>query len=385
MGQVMQEHVIRTRKVVLASFALFAVIVLSSGRVAAEEADENQRFLAALEKRQLAVVKQMLDGGYQLPQALSEKARLIGHQWSPSEELFTAALTGNLPPNNEILRLLLKAGANPNDYLGCPALHMATYLGDRETFEVLLDAGADPNLACSKYTYTNGQTALMGFSFGHADKAIAALLLERGADPSLGVIDTPCGDRGGIFAGKEKALLEQHPRCRLLKKLRELASSGAEPRFSLRRIIEEPQASGRGEQLQTLPALPEGSLAVSAQSLLDSEDIAEVTIVQRGGASEEQIASIMSGIGVSRPSVENLSAMRNPTPELLLQLSAAGKAKLAAATKEAVGKRLAIVFAGTVLSAPVVREEITSGQLQVSGPYSLAMLRAVREGLRKRE
>ncbi|WP_299452119.1 hypothetical protein [uncultured Microscilla sp.] len=52
---------------------------------------------------------------------------------------------------------------------------------------------------------------------------------------------------------------------------------------------------------------------------------------------------------------------------LFIKLNKAGKAKLAQMTQNNLQKPLVIVFEGEILSAPLVQETITSGNLQITG------------------
>ena len=58
-------------------------------------------------------------------------------------------------------------------------------------------------------------------------------------------------------------------------------------------------------------------------------------------------------------------------PTITLKLDAAGADAFAKATTEHVGHAIAIVFDGQVLSAPVIREPITGGMLQISGSLTI--------------
>jgi len=58
-------------------------------------------------------------------------------------------------------------------------------------------------------------------------------------------------------------------------------------------------------------------------------------------------------------------------PTVSLQFNEEGKALFAKITKENVGKTVAIYLDGAIISAPVVREEITAGTAEISGNFSL--------------
>lgn len=57
-------------------------------------------------------------------------------------------------------------------------------------------------------------------------------------------------------------------------------------------------------------------------------------------------------------------------PTVLLEFTKEGEDLFASLTKENIGKRLAIYLDGAPISAPVVREEITSGRAQISGQFT---------------
>ena len=98
-----------------------------------------------------------------------------------SSELFGHALSHAATiGNNEIVRILIDAGADLQDHEGSkPPLHCASTLGHRETVEMLLDAGADINQPDD-----HGSTALMQAS-ARGQVEIVKLLLSRGADRRL--------------------------------------------------------------------------------------------------------------------------------------------------------------------------------------------------------
>ncbi len=88
------------------------------------------------------------------------------------------------PSDSGLVRLLLDAGADPNESVAqlastFPALARAVRLGDVDSIHVLLDRGADPNLAGS-----GGVTPLMMAGATTPDAAMVQLLLDRGAKVS---------------------------------------------------------------------------------------------------------------------------------------------------------------------------------------------------------
>jgi ankyrin repeat protein len=93
----------------------------------------------------------------------------------------TALIRASSRGRTEIVKLLLKAGANPDtkDNYGETALMRASLSGHKDIVILLLKAGANPD---TKDNY--GETALMKASYnGH--KEIVKLLLKAGADVNL--------------------------------------------------------------------------------------------------------------------------------------------------------------------------------------------------------
>jgi preprotein translocase subunit SecD len=59
------------------------------------------------------------------------------------------------------------------------------------------------------------------------------------------------------------------------------------------------------------------------------------------------------------------------------QLTQEGKARFAALTRANIGRRLAILVNGTLVSAPVIRSEIAEGAGQISGRWETAEAEAL--------
>jgi ankyrin repeat protein len=80
----------------------------------------------------------------------------------------------------ESARLLLDAGADPNDALadGLPALTLAAYSGRGAVGAVLLERGANPNAAAIGFTPLHAAVL-------RADVALVRALLAKGADPNI--------------------------------------------------------------------------------------------------------------------------------------------------------------------------------------------------------
>jgi len=64
-------------------------------------------------------------------------------------------------------------------------------------------------------------------------------------------------------------------------------------------------------------------------------------------------------------------------PNVRLQFTADGAKKFATVTEENVGKQLAIMLDGKVMSAPAIREPIASGQAEITGDFTLDEARTI--------
>lgn len=62
--------------------------------------------------------------------------------------------------------------------------------------------------------------------------------------------------------------------------------------------------------------------------------------------------------------------MGNKEYSVELNLTKSGTSKFATATKENIGKQIAIIYDGETISSPVVRSEITGGQAYITGDFT---------------
>ena len=65
------------------------------------------------------------------------------------------------------------------------------------------------------------------------------------------------------------------------------------------------------------------------------------------------------------------------SPEINIEFSEIGKELFAAITRENLNKRLAIVLDGQMFSAPVIRSEITGGNAQIDGNFTVEEAQAL--------
>lgn len=70
-------------------------------------------------------------------------------------------------------------------------------------------------------------------------------------------------------------------------------------------------------------------------------------------------------------------------PVVQVELNDAGREKFTGATRTNVGKKLAIIGNGRLLSAPVVQSEIAGGMFEVSGSFSVEEAKGLAERIRK--
>jgi preprotein translocase subunit SecD len=114
--------------------------------------------------------------------------------------------------------------------------------------------------------------------------------------------------------------------------------------FELRRVGDQSDAKAT-ETLPFANPRPQGEapLRVSKEAALDQSHVAQAT-TQKNALSGD--------------------------PEILVKLTPAGAERFAKITKESIGKRLAIVSNGKILSAPVIRTEIAGGSLVISGNFT---------------
>jgi ankyrin repeat protein len=128
------------------------------------------------------------------PAVVAELVRHGADIRARSKRGFTALMFAAQQGDAEPTRILLGAGANPNEAMpqtGLTPLIIASAMGEMETVTALLDAGANPNAVDA-----NGFTALHRAVRGEADRgvdpvlkagaaAIVSALLAHGADPNV--------------------------------------------------------------------------------------------------------------------------------------------------------------------------------------------------------
>ena len=127
-------------------------------------------------------------------------------------------------------------------------------------------------------------------------------------------------------------------------------------------------------ELRRLPRGPAGaSLGVSFRLVDDSGDAAahagETRVDFRDGQlwlePDAAISGDMVASARARPDAEG-------RPVVDITLNEAGKARLDALTRANIGRRMAILVDGKVVTAPVIRDEMAQGAAEIAGDFSSA-------------
>jgi ankyrin repeat protein len=196
------------------------------------------------------------------------------------EELNYTVLRGGSTPllfaaragDAESVRVLLKAGADPNDSLpdGTSALVLAAHSGHGDVGEVLLDKGADPN--ASGIGYTALHAAVL-----RSDVTLVKALLAHGANPNLRTTkgtpmrrDTTDYNLPATFVGSTPYLLA----ARFVEPeiMRVLAAGGADikatmPNGATAVMLASGMGTGRSENRRGIDTIDFGKLEPERQIL----------------------------------------------------------------------------------------------------------------------
>lgn len=109
--------------------------------------------------------------------------------------------------------------------------------------------------------------------------------------------------------------------------------------------------------------------AVLDEAGLDTEEMTFTVTLRNGEKGEAEKLHIQKGALLDSSAIEDANAMNDPYAGHLIHVNFTddGTKRFAEATRAHVGKRLAILIDGKILSAPTVREPITNGSAQISG------------------
>ena len=102
----------------------------------------------------------------------------------PFPEMLEMVLHGELAMDariEELIRMLIRAGADVNEFMSEPPLHIAVRVTNNSLVELLLQYGADVNA-----TDADGQTALQHAIY-QGNQHLANLLVQYGADPNSAI------------------------------------------------------------------------------------------------------------------------------------------------------------------------------------------------------
>jgi preprotein translocase subunit SecD len=92
----------------------------------------------------------------------------------------------------------------------------------------------------------------------------------------------------------------------------------------------------------------------------------------KNSRNSEGALRVSKEVALNQSDVASAKTQKNPLsgqPEVLAKLTTPGSHRFAKITKDSVGKRLAVISNGKILSAPVIREEIAGGSLVISGTF----------------
>jgi ankyrin repeat protein len=173
---------------------------------------------AAVDEQDVARVKRLLEGGS------DPNAALVGLRYADGRvdrvKPLSRALWGSDPGEGDaesrtaLIGLLLAAGADANVPLdiacglgSTTALFLAVANGEDGLAELLLEAGADPNMAApgDLFGFTGAQLHPLIYAAGEGRTRMIKLLLDAGADPNV----VSEGD-GARFSALDVALSQQH-------------------------------------------------------------------------------------------------------------------------------------------------------------------------------
>ena len=108
----------------------------------------------------------------------------------------------------------------------------------------------------------------------------------------------------------------------------------------------------------------------------DDEAWETLTIAERGKTNALNVRTKVL-LDESAVASATLTNSFNGLPEILLRFTESGAARFAEITRQNRGQRLAIVYEGKLLSAPMIMEPITGGQANITGNMPTPEARAL--------
>lgn len=137
-------------------------------------------------------------------------------------------------------------------------------------------------------------------------------------------------------------------------------------------VVQTSNFEGKDRIIVELPGVNDTQTAISLigqTAQLQFVEVEEVPETPTSSASANLIPTDLTGADLESASV----AFDNQTgkPVISLQFSSDGGAKFAEITARNIGKALPIILDNQIISAPTVQQEITGGQAQISGSFTL--------------
>lgn len=126
------------------------------------------------------------------------------------------------------------------------------------------------------------------------------------------------------------------------------------------------QTEGQDKLIVELPGINDTQKAID---LIGQTPVLEFALVNEVGTSTTLVPTTLTGKYIKTARVEYDS--RTGRPQIGLVFNDEGAKMFADITKNNIGKALAILLDGQVISAPVIQSEILGGQAQITGSFSI--------------
>ncbi len=126
------------------------------------------------------------------------------------------------------------------------------------------------------------------------------------------------------------------------------------------------QTEGQDKLIVELPGVNDTQKAIE---LIGQTPVLEFALVNEVGTTTQLVPTALTGKYIKTARVEYDS--RTGRPQIGLVFNDEGTKLFADITKKNIGKALAILLDGQVISAPVIQSEILGGQAQITGSFSI--------------